>query len=80
MTLPEIVERLGLTFDAIKNINQYLSEVDTAIVAGDATFDPFLTPERVAMLQALSAEIAEYRDACVAEMVAPTPKKAKKAK
>lgn len=50
MTLLEIVDRLNLGLGAINRINQFIGEVDTAIVAEDATFEPFLTPERVATM------------------------------
>lgn len=80
MTLSEVIERLSLAQGAIRQINQFVGEVDKAMVAADATFEPFLSEERIATLKELTDEIAEYSGQCVEALAVATPKKAKKAK
>ncbi len=80
MTLTEIVERLDLARGAIRQIRQYVGEVDKALIADDATFEPFLSEDRLAMIAELDAEIAKYGEQCVEAMAVATPKKAKKEK
>lgn len=80
MTLTEIVERLDLARGAIRQIRQYVGEVDKALIADDATFEPFLSEDRLTMIAELDAEIAEYEEQCVKAMAVATPKKAKKTK
>ncbi len=80
MTLSEVIERLSLAQGAIRQIYQFVGEVDKAMVAADETFEPFLSAERIATLKELTDEITEYSGQCVEALAVAAPKKAKKAK
>jgi hypothetical protein len=80
MTINEVIERLDLALLGVNHITRFAGEIDAALPANDPTYEAFLAPDRIAMLEALSKELRDFPAQCAAELAVAAPKKAKKAK